>query len=113
MTQCILGWPPENTAAVALDLYYKKKKKRSELWGPKSCCPLAIWKSAVTNADQGDLSRRVNFMFRIYLFYICFCEVRGGSHCGWFIVCCTRSGGGGYCTSWVGVCWGCVLLFGS
>ena len=26
MTQCILGWPPENTAAVALDLYYKKKK---------------------------------------------------------------------------------------
>ena len=25
------------------------------------------------NADQGDLSRRVNFMFRILLFYICFC----------------------------------------
>ena len=28
MTQCILGWPPENTAAVALDLYYKKKTKK-------------------------------------------------------------------------------------
>ena len=67
----------------------------------------------MTNADQGDLSRRVKNMFRIHLFYICFCEVRGGSHCGWFIVCGTRSGGGGYCTSWVGVCWGCVSLFGS
>ena len=40
-------------------------------------------------------------------------KVRGGSHCGWFIVCGTRSGGGGYCTSWVGVCWGCVSLLGS
>ena len=28
----------------------------------------------MTNADQGDLSRRINFMFRILLFYICFCE---------------------------------------
>ena len=49
-------------------------RRRSELSGPKSCCPLAIWKSAVTNADQGDLSRRVNFIFRILLFYTCFCE---------------------------------------
>ena len=49
-------------------------RRRSELWGPKSCCPLAIWKSAVTNADQGDLSRPVNFMVRILLFYTCFCE---------------------------------------
>ena len=40
-------------------------------------------------------------------------KVRGGSHCGLFIVYGTRSGGCGYCTSWLGVCWGCVSLFGS
>ena len=28
-------------------------------------------------------------------------------------MCGTRFGGGRYCTSWVGVCWGCVSLFGS